>query len=61
VNFKGFSGGGSGEDRGIPIALNNTLHKSYSIGKKGDEYEIVVNRGAIQLGKIKVYIASSDR
>jgi hypothetical protein len=60
VNFKGFSGGSSGEDRGIPIALNNTLHKSYSIGKKGNEYEIVVNRGAIQLGKIKVYIASEE-
>ena len=59
VNFKGFSGG-SGEDRGVPIALNNTLLKSYSIGKKGNEYEIVVNRGTILLGKIKVCIASRE-
>jgi len=59
VNFKGFSGG-SGEDRGVSIALNNTLLKSYSIGKKGNEYEIIVNRGTILLGKIKVCIASKE-
>ncbi len=60
VNFKGFSGGSSGEDRGIPVVLNDTLLKSYSIDKKGIEYEIIVNRGAILLGKIKVYIASKE-
>ena len=60
VNFKGFSGGSSGEDRGAPIALNNTLLKSYSIGKKGNEYEIVVSIGTTLLGKIKVHITSKE-
>ena len=60
VNFKGFSGGSSGEDRGVPIALNDTLVKKYSLDEKGSEYEIVVSRGTILLGKIKVYIASEE-
>lgn len=56
VNFKGFPGEDSGEDRGKSIVLNNTLLKSYSVDKKGYEYDIVVSRGKITLGSIKVHI-----
>ena len=60
VNFKGFSGEGSGEDRGKSILLDNTLLKSYSLDKKGYEYDIVVSRGKILLGSIKVHINKRD-
>jgi hypothetical protein len=57
VNFIGFNGGVGGEDRGKPILLNNTLLKSYSVDKKGYEYDIVVSRGKILLGKVRVCIS----
>ncbi len=58
VNFKGFSYGDTIDDRGKPIVINNTLQKKYSIDKKGNEYEIVVSRGGIHFGNVKVYISS---
>jgi len=60
VNFKGFSGEGRGEDRGKSILLDNTLLKSYSLDKKGYEYDIVVSRGKILLGSVKVHINKRD-
>ena len=60
VNFKGFSGSDSGDDRGKSILLNDTLLKSYSIDKKGHRYEIVVSRGEILLGKVKVHIGEKE-
>jgi len=57
VNFKGFSHDDSGDDRGKPILLNNTLLKRYSIDKKGYEYEIVVSRGKTLLGKVMIRIS----
>lgn len=61
VNFKGFSGSDSGDDMGKSILLNDTLLKSYSINKKGHEYKIVVSRGEILLGKVKVRIGEKER
>ena len=60
IDFKGFSCEDSRDDRGKPILLNDTLFKSYSVDKKGYEYEIVVSRGKIFLGKVKVRISKSD-
>lgn len=60
VNFRGFYCGDSGDDRGKPILLNDTLLKEYSIDKKGYEYDIVVNRGKILLGKVRVHIYKKD-
>ena len=57
VNFKGFAHDDSGDDRGKTILLNNKLLKIYSIDKKGYEYEIVVSRGKILLGKVRVCIS----
>lgn len=56
VNFKGFSGDGSGNDMGMPILLNKSLLKKYSIDKKGSKYEIAVSRGKIFLDKVEVHI-----
>lgn len=60
VNFKGFSHDEGGDDRGKPIMLNNTLLKSYAVDREGYEYDIVVSRGTISLGRIKVHIYKKD-
>ncbi len=56
VNLKGFSGDGSGNDMGMPVLLNKSLLKKYSIDKKGSKYEIAVSRGKIFLDKVEVHI-----
>lgn len=60
VNFKGFSGSDRGDDMGKPILLNDTLLKNYSIRKKGHEYAIVVSRGDLRLGTVKVRIGEKE-
>ena len=61
VNFKGFSSGDNGDDRKKPILLNDDLLKRYSVNKKGNEYEIVVSRGRIKFGKVRVYISPEKK
>ena len=61
VNFKGFPSGDNGDDRGEPIVLNDDLLKSYSVDKKGNEYEIIVSRDRIPCGKVRVYISSEKK
>ncbi len=56
VNFRGFVHDSGEDDRGRPIVLDDTLPESFSLNGDGQEYEIVVERGATRLGALTVSI-----
>ena len=56
VNFRGYIHGDDGEDRKRIIRLDGNLQKRYSLDKKGKEYEILVTREGLLIGKVIVEI-----
>lgn len=56
VNFKGFVGRKSGEDRSLEILLDKNLLKQYSLDKKGITYPITVSKNSQEVGKIFISI-----
>ncbi|MFH1625122.1 MAG: M14/M99 family metallopeptidase [Pseudomonadota bacterium] len=56
VNFRGYIGGDDGEDRNYPIRLDGSLRTEYSIEGKGRQYEILVSREGLQIGRVIVKI-----
>jgi hypothetical protein len=60
VNFKGFVGNvknNTGEDRGYLIYTGAGLLTRYSLGKKGELYEIIASEGDRVLGRMVVRLA----
>ncbi len=59
VNFKGYVGNSSvntGEDRGFSVNTAKDLWPSYSLGKKGNKYQIVTTSNKAVLGKLYVVV-----
>ncbi|MBW2303862.1 MAG: hypothetical protein JRF57_09135 [Deltaproteobacteria bacterium] len=57
VNFKGFVGdkkNNTGEDRGYIIDTARDLMRRYSLNKQGNIYEIIVSKGKVVIGRLKV-------
>jgi hypothetical protein len=60
VDFRGYPDE-RGDDRGKSIVLNNSLLQKYSLDGKGYEYEIMVVRGNLLLGKVRVCISQNKK
>lgn len=57
VNFKGFVGDrrtNTGEDRGYDIDTGKDLMERYSIGDKGNNYQVVVTRDDKEIGNLNI-------
>ena len=56
VNFKGYMGGNGEDDRKRIITLNGNLKKEYALDQQGKQYEILITRDELVIGRVIVKI-----